>query len=188
MRFVNAIDGFVLKHITKFSHWFQRLTGKTCYFLAKTMFLMVVSVFIISACNYWIRVLYFKSLFLDVVVAPICIWFWKDHIYMMDKSDEHLFGGNRTKLLNVWMIMPLARTIGLIISPLSFFGLRNAYFAEKGFWLFNINYELVVIYMTLGAYFASVDPLSPGVSKVREWIESFNAGFRKLQPLRPPVK
>lgn len=186
MRFIKAVDEFVFKHITKFSHWFQRLTGKTCYFLAKIMFLLIISDFIIVACNYWIKILYVETIFLQVVIAPLLIWILTDYVYMMDKSDRHLHKGNRTKLVTAFTILPAFRIIVLILSSLVFISLPGAYFAEKGFWLFNINHELVLIYIALGAYFASVDPLPPGVSKIREWIESFNAGFQKLQPLESP--
>ncbi len=189
MNFIQVVDTFVLKHITKFSHWFQRLTGKTCYFLAKVMFSMVVADAVINACNYWIRVIYHESSISDIIIAPILVFIWGNFIYNMDESDRHLFAGERTKVWNNFVNFPSAlKVFFFVIGLCSLLTLPRLFFMKDGFWFFNINHNLIIVYISLGIYFASVDPLPPGISKVREWIESFNAGFQKLQPLRPPAK
>ncbi|MBX4190190.1 hypothetical protein KW791_02765 [Candidatus Parcubacteria bacterium] len=178
------IDAWVLSYFTKFSHWFQRMTGRTNFFLAKVFIFAYVISILVGALNYWFQMLNHPTPRFGPVIKFAIVLFWMWYI-SRDKNlqDEHL-QGKQTKNPNelfFFLRVPLliANLIDLQLQAPIFFGGKNVS-------LIDLFCYLEPLYFILFMYFDSVTPLPPGKSKVREWIEAYQAGFKKLQPIKSP--
>ena len=61
MNFLERIDALILSFFTKISHKFQRLTGKTNFFLAN-IFLTLLAMFVAeNVINFWFPILKTKT-------------------------------------------------------------------------------------------------------------------------------
>jgi hypothetical protein len=64
---IEKADAAILKHVTRFCHWFQRWTGKTNFFLAKFPLGLCFAGCAIEILNYYRPVLTEKTALLSVV-------------------------------------------------------------------------------------------------------------------------
>ena len=185
---LERIDGRILALFTKFSHWFQCLTGRTNYFLAKISLFLTMTAWGVGALGYWLPIL--ERRFLHDILTPICfLMVLPDYImriYLCDKSEESLFQNDeRTKYkisdpIDGSMGWRIFWTFAVILSiPLSITSVLN----NEGVLFFKIINNGFASFVWMASYFLEVDPLPPGKSKIRQWIEDIQAGFRKLQPL-----
>lgn len=188
MRFVLWIDERILALFTKFSHWFQLLTGRTNYFLAKVCLFLVMSAWVIEGINYWIPVLDEKTYVIEVVLFVVLFFGQVFLVKSLDRAEEDLFSGHKAKK---WTGMETSVELRILwvgsvflLVPAEFHRLTQP--SVEGFWLFNFNDALWPIYLIFAFYFAAVNPLPPGKSRVRQFLETVQAGFRKLQPVQRP--
>jgi len=194
------IDKRILALFTKFSHWFQRLTGQTNFFLARVFLFLVVTEMIVRLLNYWLHFLSRKTTIIDVVVSPVLVLFSVIYLHCLHQADEQIYRDNTVKPFIQHLFesgsagsaitMVFMRVLGMIlivlalpmdVEDLLFRKLeKNVVWALEAYTSFGLAYFIVFIYFVL------VDPLPPGKSKVRQWVESVSAGFRKTAPARQP--
>lgn len=169
------IDSFVLGKCTKFSHWFQRTTGRTNYFIAKLGLFVVTVAAGFELTNYYYPVTkdYVRPSFAILLFycAVLIDAFWKS--LMMDKLDESSqLSEERVTLRGI--DSPIIRVLWLGVSTLDTFlviaiGYSLIYDFPTIFYHVGFGYGMVIFH-----YFAAVNPLPPQKSKIRQWLESFS--------------
>ena len=165
------IDVWLLGKLEKFSHWFQKLTGKNCFWLAK----------IAAVCHgLLIVVILMPGVFLGdqtvAIVSGILMMFtfftvFKHfalikHRELVVLREENL--SNPFKVLDYdWRI-----TILFVILLCLFIMAINLMI---GYFLFYFSAMLAFLMFLQGLlyYFSACDPLPPAKSKVKEWKEKF---------------
>ncbi|OGN16700.1 MAG: hypothetical protein A3C88_02705 [Candidatus Yanofskybacteria bacterium RIFCSPHIGHO2_02_FULL_50_12] len=186
---IEWIDERILALFTKFSHWFQRLTGLTNFFWARVCLGLFAVGILISVANYWFPILATETPLLGVMLASIWLAYVLAFTELTHRADQHFWSGANTKhsvqrvLSENAIERVLLLVVGALLLVLSFKALANN--PEVSIWP-QIYVSLDPGYLSSATYFAIVDPLPPGKSKVRQWIEEMQAGFRKLQPLSRP--
>lgn len=187
MNILERIDESILELFTKFSHWFQRLTGRTNYFLAKIcVFLMITSMLFIII-NIWVPILsYIPSStarlfepFLFLIGMLACIL----QIYILDKSENNLYEASERVRAPSFFEGSYRWRLVLGLMSILFLSLFFLPDSRKGILIANIFFYCYPLFFWLASYFVMVDPLPPGKSKVRQWVENIQAGFQKRQPL-----
>ncbi|MBI2669693.1 MAG: hypothetical protein HYX20_00895 [Candidatus Yanofskybacteria bacterium] len=103
---LEALDRKIIEKITKFSHWFQKLTGLTCYFFAKIGIFMALLELFMRALNYFIPFLTIKTIFpvLDIFFLFFFGVIFLRKIYLCNKAEENLFSSEviRVEKENFW--------------------------------------------------------------------------------------
>ena len=56
---LEALDRKIIEKLTKFSHWFQKLTGLTCYFFAKMGLFIALLDLVGHSINYFRRIYFY---------------------------------------------------------------------------------------------------------------------------------
>lgn len=176
------LDDFLLHKAERFAHWFQRMTGRTNFWLAKLCFVAYclgggVSMLLVpvpraiagpnaDAMNW------FGPVMMGTVLL---VGTWRLFPYIA-RVEEHYLSGNHTAhaftllMSQLWplrlltMVMRLPATFTLAYSLLD---PSHAVALGGGAGLVLFSWTGVCCY-----YFASVVPLPPGKSKVREFLES----------------
>lgn len=180
------LDAQVLLWCTKFAHWFQRLTGRTSFFIAKIGIGMSIWAMFVSIMNYWVPLLAHKTTWGTVAVRSfLLLGFLLDSI-RCNKAEERLLNGYVA--LPHWVklqrsiIGPMWRLLGLFVTVLVIgvvFGIE----LRKLPWSI-MRWEIIEAGFGPGfaifMYFIHVDPLPPGTSKIREWIAGFGFGPKKV--------
>ena len=179
MGIFERIDSSVLAVATRISHWFQRLTGRTNFFLAKIGFALGTLSLMIGLGNYWYEFLDHKETILAIFVFLPLTWLWFIMAKDCDAAEERaLFGASRTK-------HPLSSRTGLRLMCLAFAildVLEIPVHIRSKFWILEFLHEDYGIALVIYYYFVSVDPLPPGQSKVGAWLEALRASFLKPAP------
>jgi hypothetical protein len=192
MKLIERIDSAFLKLFTKFSHWFQRLTGKTNFFLARICLVIVVLGSMIFVFNFWIPLLSHPTrpydVFLSGLFIPMMVYV-EAHL----KKAEDDFGGNVAikpiiQSAFIGSIFQVLRTLMMLLlilsTPWDIYSFFDGHL--KGVWLFNLLHEMSYRCFASFYYFIAVDPLPPGKSRVRQWIELFRFGFSKPRVAEAP--
>lgn len=181
---LDRVDGAILKIFTKISHRFQRLTGKTNFFLAKCCMMINAIIILMYILNYWFPLLSFKtpmfSTLVNVVVTALMFLIMSDcdtanNAALCEKKAKVNFG------LFDYLVTRLFLFINLFTVP---WEIQHALSVPQGIIVCNILAATSAIWWYMFAYFIAVHPLPPAKSKIREWIESFAAGFAKPIPIR----
>ena len=73
MKFWELIDDSVLKVCTRFSHWFQRKTGRTNFFIVKIGLFFLVLATMIHVMNYWWPVMRLGTSAFEVFIFTIVL-------------------------------------------------------------------------------------------------------------------
>ncbi len=177
------VDDQLMLWCTRFAHWFQRLTSRTSFFLAKLGLGLCVWSLVGEVVNYWYPIFQEKTTIFGVVYrALLVLGFLYDSI-QCNKVEENLYDGRvtlpawviyqRVSHGRVWRLFAVGGTI--LVMTVAFLDLVVLNHTWKVFWLERIR-EGYVPGLTIYMYFIQVDPLPPGMSKVREWVESFGFG------------
>lgn len=183
---MRALDTWLLALCTKFAHAFQRLTGKTNFFLAKIGIMIATLHMVIAMIDFWYPILLQEktslSKFLFELVLLILTY---STVYDLDKADDE-------------QQLSLER----VMNP----SLPNRY--DRYGWVFRSLFLFFVVYdtgdvffqskhsslstlemlhsvslsfgITVFNYFVIVEPLRPGKSKIKQWIEKLSFGSREL--------
>ncbi len=176
-------DAWILGHVQRFSHRWQRLTGLTNFWIANVLLSMaaigygtLAAVKLISGDYRWG--------FLQAVVAvfwtPIMLWLMRRN----EEMEAHYLSGCKAMhpftlfiLCQVWrrvfIVFLVAYTDGLAL-------------------LMWRTFEFCVLAASLGCYSIALYcmaciPLPPGKSKVRQLVESLVTAFRKPQVAYAPA-
>ncbi|MBI2063478.1 MAG: hypothetical protein HYT65_00580 [Candidatus Yanofskybacteria bacterium] len=182
---LRALDGKIIEKFTKFSHWFQKLTGLTCYFFAKMgLFVVLVGLFL-RVLNYFIQFLTIETILpaLDIFFLFFFGLIFLRKIYLCNKAEENLFSSEVIRVekesfvFRIWCLFFLVLDTTFLMPDL--YEARYIMLEIMGRTGFFMGF-------TIYNYFVEVTPLPPGKSKVRQWIEGFFSVQPKLQPI--PIK
>lgn len=173
---LEELDKNLLERFTKFCHWFQRMTGRTNFFLAKIVVWLLACSTIVSVVNYYYRVLVNETDLLSCVISIILTPLFLRDAYLCDKSEGDSLSTTKAKRRYTadfeWLRKYLVFLI-IFIVPAMISNLMESHFNPlqflKEFYFWGIF---------LFSYLANVDPLPPGKSKVREFAESLIARFQ----------
>lgn len=185
MNIVEKMDGVILKFFTFISHKFQRLTGRTNFFLAKFGVALTFMCVLIHIFNYYKQVLSVKSSLFGVIVDFVFVFYLTKALVALEEEDRRCqqSGEVKTKdrfLLALFFTSSLGR---LLWSTLGILDLLRFYYTEFGPQVvlsMEIVNNLYCISIAVTSYFIAVEPLPPGKSKVREFLDSFVSGFKKF--------
>lgn len=186
MILVIVVDNFVLSFFTKISHKFYKLTGRTNFFLAKLAMCLAVASIMIPIIGFWFPLLSSKLSVIAVIIFVFVSLILLRDMYNCDRAEANIFSSSRTKFFGSFSYSPNWRILWLIFAIFDVIKIFIIFFisSNQGIFLFKILNEMFGIDIMLFNYFISVDPPTPGKSKIREWAESFSAGFRKLVPIK----
>lgn len=181
---LTKLDNYILSLFTKFCHWFQRLTGKTNFWLAKfTVFLMFFRDGI-YLYNYWFPVLKQKTSLFDAVFVGLIAPLWSMWaLWNCDQGEANKYSETKTKSRLSLIYSQKFRKFYLVFNFFILLTEGISVFAKEGTLSFKLVYVILGNAVTAFIYLVVVDPLPPGKSKIQEWIEGFNAGFKKLVPI-----
>lgn len=183
MEKIIAIDNLILSFFTKISHKFYRLTGRTNFFLAKLAICVLVASTMTVIFSYWFpAILGFQPQSLLVALSGIVSVACLVNMVLCDKAEKSAFSDQRVRIFNPWYYSPLDRVIHVFMALICFF-LIILYLnidSGKGYFIFKALYSAFLPADVAFKYFISIDPPTPGKSKIREWVEAFSAGFQKL--------
>ncbi|MBP9822157.1 MAG: hypothetical protein KBC81_01780 [Candidatus Pacebacteria bacterium] len=182
MNIFEKVDAFILGYFTKFSHWFQCLTGRTNFFLAYVCLTIWIIDLFVRIGNYWwplleekttISEVFWHSLFILVSAAN------SSEIIKADRDPKDI-----RPSIQVWHISGpffwlrlFSAAIALIISPVAIYEEIN--YSGKGVKFFEIYDDAYFFFVVGYYYFLAVDPLPPGTSKVRQWLNSIRMAFSR---------
>ncbi len=186
MRLILAVDSVLLGFFTKTARAFARLTGRSNFFLAKTMVCVMTACFMIATANYWLPLLDFRPpLSLTILMALnafLCIY----DLHRCDKAEDMMLGEKRTAMFFPLYYSPSFRVLTAVVAFSWIFIELPSFVSPKGFLFAKIVFLFFLPSYTAFIYFAVIDPPSVGKSKIQEWAEGFANLFRKPVPI--PVK
>lgn len=169
---IKKIDTFLLSCCTRFSHALQRTTGLTCYFVAKIGIGLVALNMIVEILDYYLKFLVAHTQLFGVIMNAIILVIMVARTAELAKAEENI--GNKTKprqLLRYifpwwWRIFWLTFFIWDSLATVFIQRRSHHHFLDFVDTLF-FSMGLVIFY-----YFVAVDPLPPGTSKVKKFINS----------------
>lgn len=188
MKVFVRIDEVILSFFTKISHWWQRLTGLTNYWLAKCA-LMVVSIsLLVRILNYWHPLLSHKTELGLLAIAGFLIIGCCICIMIIDEADTQAQNSDTQAMpVNVTMRGETFWRIWFVFLTLTAIAQLPVDLLKTKSIILELVNGCLCPSMACFLYFAAVNPLPPAKSKVREWIESFRP-TPALQPMRIPEK
>ena len=161
-------DQFLIEVIfERFAHWFQRLTGKTCFWMARfSMCVLFVTIGIdigVSLCQYKAA-----DLLMNVIVGGFLISVIPGAI---QKVERKVVPGVRNYLaIATWPVLIRSYSVITLMLNLIFFpALQKPPTGQVGY---------LALIMTI--YFMSCTPLPPGKSKIKKWLESASQKWNSL--------
>lgn len=170
MELVESIDRQLLYYFTRFSHWFQRKTGRTNYLLAKfSCALAVVSMFM-EAVNFFFPTLPEQTSFITMMLWPVIATLLFSIMLECDRLENNALNGKvRLKPLvpgslhgaawRMWWVALSAYTIWVLL------------WIPKGpLFFLQVLREDLSIAMAAAYYFLEVSPLPPGQERSRTTI------------------
>jgi len=181
MKYLLVLDEGVLALCTKFSHWLQRLTGRTNYFLAKIGVIMSFFSILTEIFNYFQPILRYPTSLFSVVIDCLVVTNCVARVWDCDKMEE-ANGTSDTQIKSRWD-NPTWRLIWLIFTAWDLYGtigLINTH-SHIPFLPLELVSQSFAIDLAVFYYFVAVHPLPPGKSKVRQWVESLS-GVKNLEP------
>ena len=174
MELFNKIDDAVLLWFTKISHQFQRLTGRTNFFLAKIGFVLGSLFLITGVSNYFFHIIpgHHDSI-LELIMFLVLTPLWFRDIRRCDEAEE------KTLLSPTQAKLPITPGIRLLCLAFACTDVIDIMFnSHSSYFIFEVLHKDYGIALTIFLYFASVDLLPPSQSEVSQWLEAFRATFR----------
>lgn len=181
MELFEAIDAKILALFTKISNKFQRLTGRTNFFLAKAALCLVGLDVLAKAGNYWLHFLGRTTNVVQLVLAIAVIALIFKDMYLCDKDEDNALDSYNRATVFYYLYRSQAVRLLFVFTSLLFLPIDvEELLTGKGAFVFRLTDALFSYAITAFFYFIIVDPLPPSKSKIREWVEGFAAGFRQL--------
>lgn len=185
MDLIVVVDSFFLSFFTKISHKFCRLTGRTNFFLAKLMVCVTLACTMIMVLGYWLPLFPTKLPVIFVVLAGLLNIKCLIEMNLCDKAENAALNDERVRIFNPLNYVPILRILWVYATIVISWMLIYAFtINSKGIFIAEAVLVSYAPSITAFKYLVSVDPPTPGKSKIREWAESFSAGFRKLVPIK----
>ncbi len=149
--FFFKIDNYLIDHrFEPFAHKFQRLTGKTNFWLAKVSWVILV----LSALSVMGSAAY---VFGPVLALCLVLIFKK-----LTATEKEFFAEQSNHMNDLRISMLQSRASGLMV------------FCPTYLFIFLLSGHLEWIFISFttlsGPYFAACTPLPPGTSKFRQWV------------------
>lgn len=170
------LDELVFLIFTKFAHWFQRLTGRTNYFLAKVGILVVLASITITITSYAAPMVPEEEkpplliVFLLVYVGVMDIW----RMTQLDVAERDLLNSKSSAPAKRQLFKDeLGSRVFWIFACMGTAYLNIKIPAPFTFWRFGES--MFPFGVLIFRYFVDVDPLPPGKSKVKEFFEAITA-------------
>lgn len=156
-------DRWLIGKFEAFAHWFQRLTGRTNWFLA-----------LCAICISNATFLYFFWKIGDLAIALIL-----GVLSFLDVLAVSSFEMDAARRLEKGLANPRKSFFGATMRLffVAFIGWLFVPFWFRRFDVDQMTVAFALCFFFLYQYFSACDPLPPGTSKIREWLESFG---RKL--------
>ncbi|MEK7560169.1 MAG: hypothetical protein AAB522_02625 [Patescibacteria group bacterium] len=187
MDILERVDGKILEFFTKISHKFQRLTGRTNFFLARLCLSGMAIGLLLSVISYWIPLLHRKTNLFWVFVEIFVVLRLTFDVKELEKAEEQNFFGEVTQK-PILRLLPVHNHIfrvfvfaaNIFLTGIVLLAVATGIFETATTTFFTIiDHVLTWPAATCFCYFAVVTPMPPGKSKIREWVENFASGFRK---------
>ncbi len=175
MDFPEKVDDYCLTLCSRFSHWLQRTTGWTNFFVAKIGFCMFCISQFLGIANYWWPLIMFKTNILTLIFYFCGASYATRLIYYCDENERRLY---QAKLL--YKIEGNIRIIRLFFLGCSIIVLVCLPVVLPRMHIWEAVYSCFYIWgFCIGKFFIAVTPLPPGTSKIRQFINDFVASFKK---------
>jgi len=179
MGFLALIDDHILKIFTDLSHGFQKLTGRTNYFLAKIALVITLVWVVVRIGNFFVPVLVIKTDFVELVALGVLSLFLLLLFVECDRAEAHALRAAKSKyffgpfLHEKWfrVFFMVVLTLIFILFPSV---VLHGIFHPKVAWYFEIIDLVGILAYTAFLYLINVDPLPPTKSKAkakRSWRE-----------------
>lgn len=183
MALIVKVDAIFLAFFNRVAWGFARLTGKSNFFLAKTMVWIVIISAMTTALNYWLPILARKTNpFIAALYGSAALLFLAD-LYRCDQAEAATMNDKRTRIFSPAIYSPVFRFllvfVNIITVPAAIFDIMSS----AGIMPAKILDYSYMPAFTAFLYFAALDPPQVGKSKIREWAEGFANSFRKLAPV-----
>ncbi len=182
-KYLKLLDSKILNLVTKFCHWFQKLTGYTNYFLAGVVVMFIsISVFL-TVLNYWLNLKILSPLktsplfMLIYLILLFGLFLLKNKL---DEEDQRIRSGDDVLRKN-WEGERGSRYLNrlLFIFMMIYVNFSFFYIGGKLFGLIDVIFFSSYAFFE---YLMIVIPLPPGKSKIKEWATSISAFFARMLP------
>jgi hypothetical protein len=173
------IDDALLSSATRFAHWFQRLTGRTSFFLAKlgltaACISYVILLFKIMRSTSGSRPLAWMMTL--IIILALISYAWTG--IHLDEADAAIRSGDSvlpTPIARLRTTTSIQQRMGLLALG-AFFLSVDILIAHT---LRDFSTDLIFPELLAFDYFVLTDPLPPAPAKLREWLSIF---IRKPAP------
>lgn len=179
MNFLFVVDAFLMDRIFEpFAHWFQKLTGKTNFWLCRQALLLSLIFYLIIFVYYGKEdIIGVLLLFLIFFAIPCKLTY--DAQYKEEKrflNNDYLKGCKNPARKTEWKWRIFRIVTGLfLICVLALFADDIIRMKDYICSLFVVAHFTLMVFN----YFSACTPLPPGTSKIKEW---FNKIFLSLAP------
>lgn len=162
-------DQFILDKLEEFTDWFQIQTGRTCYFLERICWSIVI-------CSLAYRLFWTKDFsgwdYYEVIVvslvALISVW----HSFKNDDTSSRLAISSSKK--QSFPFSSVFRTTLSVMCLIEQVGICKRYWGGLPDF-FTIFTDQRTIFFLMACYFEDCTPLPPGPSKIAQWLRSIFA-------------
>lgn len=172
---LEKIDFWFLGRLEKFANWWQKLTGKNCFSLARA-FIVVYGISIVEFPVYQILKTEKISIFSYIVLVTLAFIAVIFFLRLIKFKEKIVLRANRCGLSNPFKLLDNQfRIFTLCFAPI-FLCIDVLMFKEEAFILIIMSMiSISKIFSALGLsyYFSACDPLPPSKSRVKEWKEKF---------------
>lgn len=176
---LKILDAKLMGFFTSFSHKFQRMTGKTNFFIAKIIAWLIASACFVEIINFFHRILLRETNLLSCIFFIIITIIFLRYSYKCKQSEENVFSGTKTKIF--FLSHYIIRTILFLATcssiPAIFINISRAPIPILQFYR-----EFYLIGFPFFLYFIEINPLPPAKSKVKKFIELI-LSFLKRKPV-----
>ena len=172
---LSRLDEFTLSKLTKFAHWFQRMTGRTNYFLAKMGVLIILASITLTIVSYVAPTvpqedrpsLIIVFLFGIFGIGEVC------RMTELDKAERDFLNSTSSNPAK-WSFPkePTHRVFWIFACGITVL-MSITYPRPTTIW--TLGRDLFPFGVVLFRYFVDVNPLPPGKSKVKEFFEAVAA-------------
>lgn len=174
MRYIGYVDSLFMSFFTKIAHSFQYFTGRTSLLCASICYGMGLLGPLVQLANFFIPDILkpYETPFFIVFLDLLLITYLSIRIIKLGNEEERFFNNPSVRKL-----IPFLEHAG-ILGRVSLMGTSFVLLMYIPFLIYtdaidslSLIFYFWVFFMASGIYFEAVDPLPPGKSKVREWVE-----------------
>ena len=171
-RFAKLVDRVIMNMLTKFAHWFQRLTGRTSIFLAKTSILLTLIASTLMILGLVVPIFPYKISPVGAFIVGLVAIMEIKQMSNLDDA-ENTFFSSTERVKHSWMSSDFGTR--MVWLALSIYRILELCFDR---YPVNIWRVFVVVFVYFGIYFyycfIDINPLPPCRSKLLNFVESFS--------------